>query len=124
MPHLSASYYSPNSDDAYFVLANSEGNLTAVKLGNLKGYVTVNPLKSGSSYFGRFLGNWGGILGGGGTGGGGHSGAGTGGSGGKAGGGEASEAVMSLEITPVHNDVYVFGLCKDHKIRMWSASKC
>ena len=128
LPHLSASYYSPNSDDSFVVLANSVGNLNVVKLGNLKGYVTVNALKSGS-YFGRLLGCTGGILGGGGGSGasggsgGGSGGAGSGGGGGGKASGEASEAVMSLEMTPVHNDIYVFGLCKDHKIRMWSACK-
>ena len=38
------------------------------------------------------------------------------------GGNDGSEAVTSLAIHPLYNDVYVFGLCKDHKIRMWSSS--
>ena len=27
-------------------------------------------------------------------------------------------------IHPVQSDLYVFALCKDHKIRMWLASSC
>ena len=105
MPHLAASYYSVHLDEAYFTLANSLGNVFIVKMGNLKGMVSVNTLKTGS-YLGRLLGNFGGILSRGGD-------AGAGSSGGA--GGVAAEAVVSLVVHPIGNDTYVLGLCKDHK---------
>lgn len=103
MPHLAASHLTQN-DEAVFALANAVGHILVVKLGNVKGMVTVNPLKSGS-YLGRLWGNLGGML---------SSNRST---------GEASETVVSLAVHPLYNDVYIFGLCKDHKIRMWSSSK-
>ena len=36
--------------------------------------------------------------------------------------GDGTEAVLSLAIHPIQNDIYVFALCKDHKIRMWLTS--
>ena len=107
MPHLAASYYSVHLDEAYFTLANSLGNVFIVKMGNLKGMVSVNALKTGS-YLGRLLGNFGGILSRGGDAGGSTSGG---------GGGVAAEAVVSLAVHPIGNDTYVLGLCKDHKVR-------
>eukprot|EP00095_Tigriopus_kingsejongensis_P000570 snap_masked-scaffold372_size192401-processed-gene-0.15 protein:Tk00570 transcript:snap_masked-scaffold372_size192401-processed-gene-0.15-mRNA-1 annotation:"nuclear pore complex protein nup160-like protein" len=101
MPHLAASHLTAG-DEAIFVLANAMGHIQVVKLGNVKGMVTVNPLKCGS-YLGRLWGNLGGMLA-------------------KPGGQEAAESVVSLAVHPLYNDVYIFGLCKDHKIRMWSSS--
>lgn len=104
LPVNSASWLG-SDDEAMFALANPAGNITLVKLGNLNGIVTVHPLKS-ASYLGRLWGNIGGML-----------------SSSRGGGpAEGADAAMSLVIHPVHNDVYVFALCKDHKIRMWLTS--
>ena len=111
MPHLAASYYSVHLDESYFTLANSLGNVFIVKMGNLKGMVSVNPLKTGS-YLGRLLGNFGGMLSRGGDGSIGSSGA----------SGLAAEATVSLAVHPIGNDTYVLGLCKDHKVD--SLSNC
>ena len=73
-----------------------------MKLGSMKEIVTVHSLKA-SSYLGRLWDNIGGIL----T---------------SARPGDGSEAVLSLAIHPIQNDIYVFALCKDHKIRMWLTS--
>jgi nuclear pore complex protein Nup160 len=116
---LAASFYSAHLDESYFTLSNSLGSVYIVKMGNLKGMVTVNSLKTGS-YLGRLLGNFGGMLARG-AGGGGSDASSTSASGS---GGAAAEAAVSLAIHPVGNDTYVFGLCKDHKVRMWSASEC
>lgn len=111
MPHIASSYFSPVTEDCYFVLANPVGQVVVVKMGTLAGLVAINNLKVGS-YFGRLLGSIGGVLTRGGD-------PAAGGS-----GGTQAEAAVSLAIHPLLNDLYVFGLCKDHKIRMWSASKC
>lgn len=102
LPHAGATWLD-SDDEALFALANATGSITLIKLGNLKGIVTSNPLKS-ASYLGRLWGNLGGILSRG------------------AGPNEGGDAAMSLVIHPVQNDLYVFALCKDHKIRMWLAS--
>ena len=101
MPHTSASWLDAD-DEAIFALASPVGGITLVKLGNMKGIVTVNTLKS-SSYFGRFWDNFGGML-----------------STNRA--NDGSDAVVSLVLHPIQNDVYVFALCKDQKIRMWLTS--
>lgn len=75
-----------------------------VKLSNIKGMVSINQLKIGS-YLGRIWGNIGGMLAK------------------PSGTVEGSEAAMSLEIHAFQNDVFVLGLCRDHKLRMWSASE-
>ena len=98
MPHLAATWLNA-SDEGIFALSNSAGQITIVKLSNLKGMVTVNQLKMGS-YLGRM---WGMLA--------------------SSSSGEGSEAAMSLEIHSFQNDIFVLGLCKDHKLRMWSASK-
>ena len=64
----------------------------------MKGIVTVNNLKC-SSYLGRLWDNIGGML----T---------------SARNNDGSEAVLSLVLQPIQNDVYVFALCKDQKVRM------
>ncbi len=107
MPHLAASYYSVNLDEAHFVLANTLGSIYLVKMGNLKDMVTVSSLKTGS-YLGRLLGNFGGMIS-------------RGVSGDSSASSAVAEAAVGLAVHPVGIDTYVFGLCKDHKVRMWSA---
>lgn len=101
MPHLAASYLTP-SEEAIFALSNSVGQITLIRMDSVKGLVSTNELKSGS-YLGRLWGNLGGIMG-------------------KK--EEGADAATSLEIHPIRNDVFVFALCKDNKLRMWSTSKC
>ena len=100
--------------------ANSAGNITLIKLGNLKGIVTSNSLKSSSYLLGRLWAPFGGMLSRNSTGGS-TSGIGTSGFG-AANDGVSAEAAVSLAIHPIQSDVYVFALCRDHKIRMWLAS--
>jgi nuclear pore complex protein Nup160 len=83
-------------------LANPAGGITLVKLGNIKGIVTVHNLSS-SSYLGRLWGNIGGML----T---------------STRASDGSDAALSLVMHAIQNDVYVFALCKDHKVRMWLTS--
>ena len=100
MPELAASWLS-QSDEAVFALANASAEIQVVRLGNLKGMASVSQLKTGS-YLGRL---WGSLSG-------------------KAGaGGGAGEAATGLLVQPTHNDVYVVAVCRDHKLRMWSASE-
>ena len=101
LPHTSASWLDAD-DEAIFALASPVGGITLVKLGNMKGIVTVNNLKC-SSYLGRLWDNIGGML----T---------------SARNNDGSEAVLSLVLQPIQNDVYVFALCKDQKVRMWLTS--
>ncbi len=61
LPHLATSWLCPSTGDAYFVLANSAGEIQLVKVGNVKGMVVVNQLKSGS-YLGRLWGSLGGRI--------------------------------------------------------------
>lgn len=68
----------------------------------MKGIVTIHSLKA-SSYLGRLWDNLGGMLS-------------------SARPGDGSEAVLSLVIHPIQSEVYIFALCKDHKIRMWLTS--
>ena len=68
----------------------------------MKGIVTVNFLKA-SSYLGRLWDNLGGMLS-------------------SSRPGDGSEAVLSMVIHAIQNDVYIFALCKDHKVRMWLTS--
>ena len=114
LPHTSATWLDAD-DEAMFALANAAGNITLIKLGNLKGIVTSNSLKSSSYLLGRLFGNFGSILSRGSSGG---NASGTGASG----EGVSAEAAVSLAIHPIQSDVYVFALCRDHKIRMWLAS--
>jgi len=60
LPHAAATWLD-SDDEALFALANPTGLITLIKLGNLKGIVTSNPLKS-ASYLGRLWGNLGGML--------------------------------------------------------------
>ena len=120
LPHTAATWLDTD-DEAMFALANSAGNITLIKLGNLKGIVTSNSLKSSSYLLGRLWGNFGGMLSRGAAGGGSTSGIGTSGFG-TTGEGVSAEAAVSLAIHPIQSDVYVFALCRDHKIRMWLAS--
>lgn len=101
LPNTSASWLD-SDDEAIFALASPLGGITLVKLGNMKGIVTVNTLKC-SSYFGRLWDNIGGMLSSSRT-------------------NDGSDAVLSLVLQPIQNDVYVFALCKDQKIRMWLTS--
>jgi hypothetical protein len=32
----------------------------------------------------------------------------------------AAEAASSMLIHPVNNDLFVFAICKDHRLRIWS----
>ncbi len=101
MPHLAATYLT-SSDEAIFALANSAGQIQIVKLGNVRGMTSVNQLQSGS-YLGRLWDNIGGMV--------------------MARGAEGSDAPTSLTIHHMGNDIFVFGLCKDHKLRLWSTCK-
>ena len=116
LPHTAATWLDTD-DEAMFALANSAGNINLIKLGNLRDIVTTTSLKSSSYLLGRLWGNFGGILSRGG------SAAGSGGSAigassgfGAAGDGVSSEAAVSLAIHPIQSDVYVFALCRDHKV--------
>ena len=60
LPHAAATWLD-SDDEALFALANPSGLITLIKLSNLKGIVTSNPLKS-ASYLGRLWGNIGGML--------------------------------------------------------------
>ena len=119
LPHTAATWLDTD-DEAMFALANSAGNITLIKLGNLKGIVTSNSLKSSSYLLGRLWAPFGGMLSRNSTGGS-TSGIGTSGFG-AANDGVSAEAAVSLAIHPIQSDVYVFALCRDHKIRMWLAS--
>ena len=101
LPHTAASWLDTD-EEAIFALANQTEGITLVKLGSMKGIVTVHALKA-SSYLGRLWDNIGGMLS-------------------SARPGDGTEAVLSLAIHPIQNDIYVFALCKDHKIRMWLTS--
>ena len=101
LPHTAASWLDTD-EEAIFALANPNDGITLVKLGSMKGIVTVHELKS-SSYLGRLWDNLGGML-----------------SSGRP--GDGSEAVLSMVIHPIQNEVYIFALCKDHKVRMWLTS--
>ena len=68
----------------------------------MKGIVTVKELKC-SSYLGRLWDNIGGMLN-------------------STRNNDGFEAVLSLVLQPIQNDVYVFALCKDQKVRMWLTS--
>ena len=114
LPHTAATWLDTD-EEAMFALANGAGNITLIKLGNLKGIVTSNSLKSSSYLLGRLFGNFGNILSRG------SSGA-SSTSAGPSGEGVSAEAAVSLAIHPIQSDVYVFALCRDHKIRMWLAS--
>ena len=114
LPHTAATWLDTD-EEAMFALANGAGNITLIKLGNLKGIVTSNSLKSSSYLLGRLFGNFGNILSRGSSG---ASSTSTGASG----EGVSAEAAVSLAIHPIQSDVYVFALCRDHKIRMWLAS--
>lgn len=83
-----------------------------IKLGNMTGMVTSNVLKSSSYFIERFLGGFGGIL---------SRGAG-GGAGSTTSDGSTAESAVTIVIHPIQNDIFVFALCRDHKIRMWLAS--
>ncbi|XP_040564442.1 nuclear pore complex protein Nup160 [Lepeophtheirus salmonis] len=94
LPSSSASFHTLQ-DESIFVLANPSGQMTLVRLGNMPGIVSVNSIKS-TSYLGRLLGTL---------------------------SFKSTEAsVVSLIIHPLLTDYYIFGLCNDHKLRMWSAS--
>lgn len=121
LPHNAATWLDAD-DEAMFALANAAGNITLIKMGNMRGIVTSNSLKSSSYLLGRLWGNFGSILSRGG-------GASSSGSGGGVGGlssgfdsGVSSEAAVSMIIHSIQSEVYVFALCKDHKVRMWLAS--
>ena len=60
MPHTSASWLDTD-EEAIFALANQTEGITLVKLGSMKGIVTVHTLKA-SSYLGRLWDNIGGKL--------------------------------------------------------------
>ena len=60
MPHTSASWLDTD-EEAIFALANQTEGITLVKLGSMKGIVTVHTLKA-SSYLGRLWDNIGGTL--------------------------------------------------------------
>ena len=104
LPHASASWLD-RDEEAIFALANdkAEAGITLIKLGNLKGIYTVDSLKI-SSYLGRLWDNIGGILSA------------------SSKSQEGHDAVLSLAIHPIQNDVYIFALCKDHRLRMWLTS--
>ena len=115
LPHTAATWLDTD-DEAMFALANSAGNINLIKLGNLRGIVTSTSLKSSSYLLGRL---WGNFLSRGGAGGGSASGTSSFGTSGE---GVSLEAACCLAIHPIQSDVYVFALCRDHKIRMWLAS--
>ena len=101
LPHASASWLD-RDEEAIFALANDMEGITLIKLGSMKGIYTVDALKM-SSYLGRLWDNIGGML-----------------SSTKS--HEGHDSVLSLAIHPIQNDVYIFALCKDHRLRMWLTS--
>ena len=101
LPHASASWLD-RDEEAIFALANDMEGITLIKLGSMKGIYTVDALKM-SSYLGRLWDNIGGMLS-------------------SAKSQEGHDSVLSLAIHPIQNDVYVFALCKDHRLRMWLTS--
>jgi len=85
-------------EESIFVLGNSSGQLTCVKLGRVRGMTSVNSLAAPSSYLGRV---WTSIT--------------------------RSQQDMSTQptnfiITMLGGQLSLLAVCKDHKLRAWSLS--
>ena len=80
-----------------FVLGNSQGQLTCVKLGRVKGMTSVNQLAAPSSYLGRV---WTSLT--------------------SRVGETLADQPQSLVISHLAGTVSLLAVCRDHKLRVWS----
>ncbi|XP_077865765.1 nuclear pore complex protein Nup160-like [Saccoglossus kowalevskii] len=99
-PHTSASFLT-NEGEAVFSLATNVGNILVVKLPPLgiQGIATQHELRLASMMQRLWTGLVPSMI---------------------RGGHEASDASLSLCIHPMQNDLLIFSICRDHKIRVWS----
>merc|ERR1719369_2597816 len=93
-----ASTYFTQDEESIFVIGNTTGHLTCVKLGRVRGMTSVNTLAAPSSYLGRV---WTSIT--------------------------RSQQDISTQptnfiITTLGGQLCLLAVCKDHKLRAWSLS--
>jgi nuclear pore complex protein Nup160 len=101
LPHTAATYYTHEAEEAVFVLANSLGQLTCVRLGGkVRGMTAVHQLAAPSSYLGRV---WTSLTRGAAT----HA---------------QEDQPQSLVIAPLgqQQQLLLASVCRDHKVRVWS----
>ena len=100
LPHTAATHYCPEAEEAVFVLGNSLGQLTCVRLvGKVRGMTAVHQLAAPSSYLGRV---WTSLT--------------------RAATHVHDDQPQSLVIAPLGQQLLLAAVCRDHKVRVWSLS--
>ena len=100
LPSLSSSYFT-NDEEAVFVLGNTTGQMTCVRLGRVRGMTSVNTLAGDSSYLGRV---WTSLTR-------------------SAQTGEQAGQPTGHVICPLPGaGLCLVAVCRDHKLRVWSLS--
>jgi len=94
LSHIAASYFT-HDEESVFVLGNSQGQLTCVKMGQVRGMTSVTQLATPGNYLGRV---WTSLT--------------------RA--ADTRDQPMSLVIAPVNGIVMLVCVCRDHKLRVWN----